>query len=92
MSTHSVGLLGTMQAVDYDTLAWSTSATEFAEGTPVVVKIESASRKFVLKRSDTSAEIPSLQLSKSTSAGWQKLFIMPDCDVTIETGSVTPSF
>ena len=92
MSTHSVGISGTEQAVDYDTLAWSTSATEFAEGTPVVVKIESASRKFVIKRSDTSAEVPSLQLAKGTTTGWQKLFIMPDCDVTIDTGSVTPSF
>lgn len=91
MSTHSVGISGTERAVDYDTLAWSTSA-EFAEGTPVVVKIESASRQFVIKRSDTSAEVPSLQLAKGTTTGWQKLFIMPDCDVTINTGSVTPSF
>lgn len=92
MSTHSVGLLGTMQAVDYDTLAWSTSATEFAEGTPVIVKIESASSKFLIKRADTSAEITALQLAKSTTTGWQKLFIMPDCDVTITTSGVTPSF
>jgi len=91
-SSHSVNGLAnpTPQVFDYDTMAWTHSSTYFAEGTPVVAGVESAKSAFRVIRSDTSAEVTSVQISKNTSTGWQKVFIMPDCDVTISTASGIP--
>lgn len=87
-SLHSVNGLSnpTPKVFDYDTMAWTNSSAQFAEGTPVIAVVESASRSFTVLRSDTSAEVTSVQISNNTSTGIQKVFIMPDCDVTISVG------
>jgi hypothetical protein len=87
-SMHSVnGLANPSPTVfNYDTMAWTYNSRQFAEGTPVIAAVESASRNLTVRRSDTNAEVTAVQISANTSTGIQKVFIMPDCDVTISTG------
>jgi len=73
---------------DYDSMAFvHDTSPQFEEGTPVIVGTESSYRTFSILRTDTAAEVPSVTLGSSTTYGWRKVFIMPDCDVTVSMGT-----
>lgn len=79
------------RAFDYNQMAFVYSASpQFETGTPVIISAESAYSTFTILQAGTSIAVPSTTLSSTTSYGTQKVFIMPDCDVTINLQAATP--